>query len=188
MARFLTIVFAALLTVTAVPPASAQVPPGSYLRSCTNIQFDGATLSAFCVGAGGRSYPSRLAVGGCRGDIANINGQLLCAVGGGAPRPAYGGGPPPQYGGPPPQYDYPPPRQDYGGPPPYGQRYGRDDDDGGGYGLPGGSWRRSCGNPMMRGPILFAECQRQDGRIQQARADIRACRRFANINGQLACE
>jgi hypothetical protein len=149
------------------------------LRSCTNIQFDGYTLSAFCVGAGGESYPSRLAVGSCRGDIANINGQLLCASGG---RPY--GGPPPQYGGPPPQYGYPPPRQDYGGPPPYGGG----DEYAGGFGLPGGSWRRSCGNPSMRGPILFAECQRGDGAIQPARADTRVCRRFANINGQLVCE
>lgn len=180
------IIIAGLLwaVIAATMPASAQVPPGSYLRSCSNIQFDGNTLSAFCVGPGGRSYPSRLAAGSCRGDIANINGRLLCAGGGGAPRPQYGGGPPPQYGGPPPQYDYPPPRQDYGGPPPYrgGGEYG------GGFGLPGGSWRRSCGNPVMRGPILFAECQRTDGRIQPSRADIRACRRFANINGQLACE
>lgn len=172
--------------IAAACPASAQVPPGSYLRSCTNIQFDGMTLSALCAGPGGRSFPTRLAAANCQGDIANINGQLTCAVGGGG-RPY--GGPPPQYGGgPPPQYGYPPPRPDYGGPPPYGRRYGRDDDDGGGFALPGGSWRRSCGNPVMRGPILFAECQRGDGRTQQARADIRLCRRFANINGQLACE
>jgi hypothetical protein len=178
-------IIAGLLWAVIAPmtPASAQVPPGSYLRSCTNIQFDGYTLSAFCIGAGGRSFPSRLAAGNCRGDIANINGQLLCAGGGGAPRPPYGGGPPPQYGGPPPQYGGPPPQ--YGYPPPR-QEYG--EDYGGGFGLPRGSWRLSCGNPVMRGPILFAECQRGDGAIQPARADTRVCRRFANINGQLTCE
>jgi hypothetical protein len=161
---------AILIMIAAAYPASAQVPPGSYLRSCTNIQFDGLTLSALCLGPEGQSFPTRLAAANCRGDIANINGQLMCAVGGGRP-----------YGGPPPPYGYPAPRPD--GPTPYGQRYGGDDDDDGGFALPGGSWRRSCGNPVMRGPILFAECQREDGRVQPARADIRACRRFANING-----
>jgi hypothetical protein len=182
-------IFTAILAIIATaPPAVAQVPPGGYLQTCRNVQFDGFNLSAMCQGAGGQFYPTRLAgAGHCRGDIANINGQLVCAGGGGAPRPQYGGGPPPQYGGPPPQYGYPPPRQDYGGPPPYRRDYG-DDDDRGGFGLPRGSWRLTCGNPVMRGPILFAECQRGDGGIQPTRADTRYCRRFANINGQLACE
>jgi len=182
----LIIIFVALLTtIVAVPPSAAQVPPGGYLQTCSNIQFDGYTLSAVCQGPGGQGYPARLAgAGNCRGDIANISGQLACVGGGGAPQPQYGG----QYGGPPPQYGYPPPRRDYGGPRPYGRDYGGGDDDGGGFGLPRGSWRLTCGNPVMRGPVLFAECQRGDGGIQPTRADVRSCRRFANFNGQLACE
>jgi hypothetical protein len=194
-----TIIFGALLAViAAMPPASAQAPPGGYLQTCREVRFDGFNLSAMCLGAGGQFYPSRLAAAGnCRGNIANLNGQLVCTAGGGAPRPQYGGAPPPQYGGPPPQYGYPPPRQDYGrsdyggsgyGGPGYGRPYDRDRDDGGGFPLPGGSWRLTCGNPVMRGPILFAECERGDGAIQRAQADTRACRRFANINGQLMCQ
>ena len=189
MARFLIATFGALLAmIAAAPTASAQVPPGGYLQTCRDVQFDGFNLSAMCLGAGGQFYPSRLAgAGGCRGDIANINGQLVCAGRGGATRPQYGGGWSPQYGGPPPQYGYPPPRPDYDERR-YGRRYERDGDDGGGFGLPGGSWRLTCSNAVMRGPILFAQCERGDGAILPAQADIRACRRFANISGQLMCQ
>ena len=175
MARHLIIILSALLTMlAAAPPASAQVPPGSYFQSCQDVRFDGVMLSAVCLSGAGQLVPTRLAVGDCRGEIANLNGQLACPGGEGRPY----GGPPPQYGGgpppPTPPYGYPPPRRDYGGPP----RYGEGDYDGAVVGLPGGSWRASCGNPVMRGPILFADCQRGDGAIQQARADVRACRRL----------
>ncbi len=180
MARVLTIVFSALAVIVTASTASAQVPPGGYLQTCRNVRFDGYNLSAMCQGPGGQFYPSQLAAAGsCRGNIANLNGQLVCAGG----RPQYGGGP--QYGGPP-QYGYPA-RPEYGG---YGRPYDRDGDGdyGGGFPLPGGSWRLTCGNPVMRGPILFAECQRGDGAVQPSRADTRMCRRFANGNGQLMCE
>jgi hypothetical protein len=190
LAKTLIVVLGSLLAMlAAMPPASAQVPPGGYLQTCRDVRFDGFNLSAMCLGAGGQFYPSRLAgAGGCRGNIANLNGQLVCVAGGGAPRPQYGGGPSPQYGGPPAQYGYPPPRQEYGGPG-YGRPYDRDGDyGGGGFPLPGGSWRLTCGNAVMRGPILFAECERGDGAMLRAQADTRACRRFANINGQLVCQ
>ena len=55
LARLVTIVFAALLTMIAVvSPAVAQVPPSGYLQTCRNVQFDGFTLSAMCQGAGGQ--------------------------------------------------------------------------------------------------------------------------------------
>jgi len=190
LARRLIIILGALLTMLAVAsPASAQVPRGSYVQSCQDVRFDGVMLSAICLSVAGRYVPTRLAVGNCRGDISNTNGQLTCPGGG---VPGYGG-PPPRYGGaPPPPYGYPPPLPGDRAPPPppYGgsREYGGGREDGDGFDLPGGSWRRSCGNPVMRGPILIAECQRGDGRIQQARGDVRMCRRFANINGQLACE
>jgi CVNH domain len=195
LTRRLIIVAGALLTMLAVvPPASAQMPRGSYVQTCRDVRFDGATLSAVCLTAGGQSVATRLAVGACRGDISNLNGQLSCPGGGGQPY----GGRPPQYGGPPPQYDGGPPRSPYGYPPPrpgYGETappYGGGRDYGGGreYGgrLPGGSWRASCGNAVMQGPILFADCQRIDGRVVQARGDLRACARFGNANGRLTCE
>jgi len=186
--RVLITVLGALVAVIAVATtASAQVPPGGYLQTCRDVRFDGFNLSALCQAAGGQFFPSRLAgAGGCRGDIANLNGQLVCVGRGGAPRPQYGGGPPPQYGGPP-QYGYPPPRRDYDERS-YGRPYDRDGDYGGGFALPGGSWRLTCGNPVMRGPVLFAQCERGDGAMLPAQADTRACRRFANINGQLMCE
>ncbi len=172
---------ALLAVIGAATTASAQVPPGGYLQTCRDVQFDGFNLSALCLGAGDQFYPSRLAgAGSCRGDIANLNGQLVCVGRGGAPRPQYGGGPAPQYG-------YPPPRRDYDERP-YGRPYDRDGDYGGGFGLPGGSWKLTCGNPVMRGPVLFAQCERGDGAIVPAQADTRACRRFANINGRLMCE
>jgi hypothetical protein len=197
LARRLIIVVGALLAVLAAgAPASAQqIPPGSYAQTCQNIRFDGAVLSAACMSGAGRYVPTQLAVGSCRGAISNTNGQLTCpGGGGGGPGPGYGGRPP-QYGGgppPPPPYGYPPPPRPgygYGEPPPPPPPYGGSPSYGGGRdGLPRGSWRASCVNAGMQGPILFAECARGDGRYVPARGDLRACRRFANINGQLACE
>ena len=201
MGRRLIIAIGALLVVlSAGAPASAQrIPPGSYVQTCQNIRFDGAVLSAACLSGGGRYIPTQLAVGSCRGAISNTNGQLTCPGGGGGPGPGYGG-PPPQYGGgppPPPPYGYPPPpRPGYGygeppPPPPYGggREYGGGRDYGGGGRLPGGSWRASCQNAGMQGPILFADCERGDGRLVPARGDVRACGgRFGNTNGRLTCE
>ena len=178
MPKVLMPLFGALVAVIVVATtASAQVPPGGYLQTCRDVRFDGFNLSALCQGAGGQLFPTRLAgAGNCRGDIANLNGQLVCVGRGGGQRP--------QYGGPPP-YGYP--RRDYDERP-YGRPYDRDGDYGGGFALPGGSWRLTCANPLMRGPVLFAQCERGDGAMLPAQADARACRRFANINGQLMCE
>jgi len=181
------------MVLAAAQPASAQMPRGSYAQTCQDVRFDGVMLSAICLTARGQYVQARLAVSSCRGDISNINGQLTCPGGGG---PGYGGGPPPQYGGgppPPPPYGYrpgygnggPPPPPPYGG----GREYGGGRDYGGGGGrLPGGSWRASCVNAGMQGPILFADCARVDGRYVPAQGDVRACGRFGNSNGRLTCE
>lgn len=197
--RLIIAVGAFLLVLAAAQPASAQMqlPPGSYIQTCQRIQFDGDTLSAICMNTLGQGVPTRLAVASCRGAISNTNGQLSCPGGGGGQpygggRPPQFGGPPPGYGGgPPPPYGYPAPRPGYGyrEPPPYGggREYGSGRDYGGR--LPGGSWRASCSNPVMQGPILYAECQRVDGRTVQASGDVRACGgRFGNSNGRLTCE
>ncbi len=76
--------------------AQAQsTPQGSYLRSCAGAHVEGGALVARCQRDDGRENRSILAdVGGCRGDIANVNGQLVCRDHGGPP-PAYGSAAPP---------------------------------------------------------------------------------------------
>ena len=80
--------------------AHAQVPQGSYLRSCTNIRMEGRTLTAVCRRPDGREQRTALGeVDRCVGDIANNNGDLRCNR-----------GPTPGPGSPPPGYPLPPPR------------------------------------------------------------------------------
>jgi hypothetical protein len=101
------VVFAALaLGMQALAAASAlaqALPPGSYLQSCTQLHWAGTTLVAECATRDGRytgtGLPNALA---CRGEIANIDGQLRCLA---------AGGPPPGYGAPAPGYG----RPGYGG-------------------------------------------------------------------------
>jgi hypothetical protein len=170
---------AALVFLGSMSSSNAQVPGGSYQASCGNIRFDGEQLSAVCVDARGRRVPTSLDVRGCAGGIANNNGQLVCNVGG---PPGYGGGryhddeafDRPRRG----RYredeafDWPrrgPPPRDFGG------------------GLPGGSWRASCTNAEMRGPILNAMCLTARGDYRPASADVRQCPSFSNRNGSLVC-
>ncbi|MBV8889560.1 MAG: hypothetical protein JO305_07815 [Alphaproteobacteria bacterium] len=89
-------------------PAAAQTPPGSYLRSCTNVRVEGRTLKATCRRIDGREQVSELRdVDRCVGDISNENGILTCQQRGQVQAPGYGpppgapvgpGGPPPGYG------------------------------------------------------------------------------------------
>ena len=60
--------------------ARGQRPPaGSYQQTCSNISFDGQTLTATCMNVKGRPVRTSLArVERCRRDIANINGTLIC--------------------------------------------------------------------------------------------------------------
>jgi len=70
---------AALLVLAMTTPAGArEVPNGSYLQSCRNIEIHGDTLVADCLRVDGRWSRSGLDVGRCRGDIANNNGELVC--------------------------------------------------------------------------------------------------------------
>jgi hypothetical protein len=63
--------------------ARAQVPPGSYLRSCTDVRVRGGDLSAVCRRAGGGMRRTVLPdVRRCVGDIGNQNGVLVCNRGG----------------------------------------------------------------------------------------------------------
>jgi hypothetical protein len=52
---------------------------GSYQSSCTNVQMNGATLTATCTAPNGANISSSINPAQCRGgDIANVNGRLAC--------------------------------------------------------------------------------------------------------------
>ncbi len=57
----------------------SQPPPGSYQASCSDIQMVGIDLVAYCTNFGGTLDKAKLAnAHNCSGDIANLNGKLLC--------------------------------------------------------------------------------------------------------------
>jgi hypothetical protein len=54
-------------------------PPGSYQQSCYSITYEGGTLTATCLTITGTGVSTRLPFANrCNGDIANINGSLIC--------------------------------------------------------------------------------------------------------------
>jgi hypothetical protein len=56
-----------------------KLPRGSYRGTCSNVRFDGRTLSATCPDRRGRPVRTSIAnPNRCRRDIANINGTLMC--------------------------------------------------------------------------------------------------------------
>jgi hypothetical protein len=57
---------------------SNQPPFGSYQLSCNGIYMTGPILHASCLNRNGRAWETTLNVLGCKGDIANQNGQLSC--------------------------------------------------------------------------------------------------------------
>ena len=69
---------AALLALSLATPASAA-PAGSYQQTCRNIeQHRGQTLTAECRTRDGSWVDTRLDTSDCSGDIANMNGRLVC--------------------------------------------------------------------------------------------------------------
>ena len=69
---------AAILALSLATPASAA-PAGSYQQSCRNIeQHYGRTLTAECRTRDGSWNETRLDSSDCSGDIANMNGRLVC--------------------------------------------------------------------------------------------------------------
>jgi hypothetical protein len=85
---------AILMLLSALPAAPQQAgsaaPNGTYLKTCSNIHFDGKTLTASCTVAGtlGSQIKSVIAVTMCEGDIWNQYGYLYCF----ARRGTWGGG------------------------------------------------------------------------------------------------
>jgi hypothetical protein len=67
------------------PYGQAQgLPQGSFSQSCGNVAIQDDTLFAVCRTADGRDVRASLpSVSRCTGDIANNNGLLQCAYGGG---------------------------------------------------------------------------------------------------------
>ncbi|MFT4028062.1 MAG: CVNH domain-containing protein [Novosphingobium sp.] len=61
---------------------------------------------------------------------------------------------------------------------------------GGGWNLPGGSYRQSCRYPTMRGTYLSAQCRDANDRWMNSQINVRSCRsgNFENGNGRLYCE
>jgi hypothetical protein len=77
--------------VCARPAGVAGGPAGSYAATCLDIHRIGSTLFALCKKkAGTNSYQATSLTLGCRGDIANNDGNLVCNFT--APQPPTSGG------------------------------------------------------------------------------------------------
>jgi hypothetical protein len=61
---------------------TADLPPGTYMQSCTGPEMHGSTLAALCTSFFGTQWPASLAdADNCNStghDIANVNGYLRC--------------------------------------------------------------------------------------------------------------
>jgi len=58
---------------------SRDLPPGSYLQSCSDIGVRNGVLEANCGGSGNRRVQSSVSISTCRsGSFSNINGYLQC--------------------------------------------------------------------------------------------------------------
>jgi hypothetical protein len=55
-----------------------QLPAGSYLQTCNGCYADQSTLSCRCEDTHGSFHSTSLNYQYCRGDIANIDGNLSC--------------------------------------------------------------------------------------------------------------
>ena len=69
---------AMLISAAAVPSHAQNVPPGSYLQSCRNVETQGDRLVANCRRADGSWSRTALDVDRCVGGIANMDGRLTC--------------------------------------------------------------------------------------------------------------
>ncbi len=159
--------------------AKPQVPQGSYLGTCRNANiYQNTDLLAMCPNNQGQLAVVKLSnYALCGGDIANVNGQLVCRGVGG------GGG----YRPPPPPPPGPPPGQYYGGgygqgyqppppPPPQNRRY------------PPGTYLQSCQNARVNNGWLQASCADVRGYWHNTQIPLNQCRGdIGNANGRLIC-
>ncbi len=186
---------------------------GSYQQTCDSAYVNGNTLHARCADSSGYPRRTSINVNSCRGrDIANNNGQLVCANGNGNGGWNGGGVPPGSY-----QQTCTGAymsgstltatcRDQYNGnrratlniSSCQGRDIGNDNGNlrcdgyssGGGNGaaLPG-SYQQSCNGAYMRGSTLTATCPDQNGRYKRTTLNTSSCRGrdIANRNGQLTC-
>jgi hypothetical protein len=74
----------AMLSPLAAVSAAAQIPGGSYLQSCHDVQVRGDRMTATCrTGDGDWNQTSLNNIGQCAGGLANNNGRLACGTHGG---------------------------------------------------------------------------------------------------------
>lgn len=202
-------VFSVRVPAMAVPYGPDE-PTGSYQNSCVSIQMQGGNLYANCQDVNGRWHNAQLNMDQCPGGpVANNNGTLVCGPGGygisnSMPRGSW-------------RASCRNATQD--GTMLYAQcdngASGWNDTsmdlndcpsqvvdnsrgylvcrNGGGFGfrgVPPGSWRYSCRNASMEGPVIFAECNTGRGGWQQSSFDTNQCPggSLGNVHGNLACE
>jgi hypothetical protein len=59
--------------------SNRDLPPGSYIQSCSDIGIRGGVLEATCGGSDNRRVRSSISLRSCRsGSFSNINGYLQC--------------------------------------------------------------------------------------------------------------
>jgi hypothetical protein len=59
--------------------SNRDLPPGSYLQSCSDVGIRGGVLEATCGGSDNRRVRSSISLRSCRsGSFSNINGYLQC--------------------------------------------------------------------------------------------------------------
>lgn len=168
---------AAFLTLTAGSALAQPEPDGSFTDSCQNIQVRNGDLRAQCRTANGNwNWTTLDDYEQCDGDIANLNGELVCREGANDRDTGPRRGPPPPP--PPPRGDGPPPPPP---PPPGGWNNSGN--------IPNGSYRQTCRNVGVDGNDLDAECQDRNGRYRDTTLDdYRRCRGdIMNDNGNLRC-
>ncbi len=114
MTKFTAALMAALCLAAAAP--AAAIPPGTYQRSCKDIKLkdpdgESARLQARCLDNQGEWRRTSFELDRCWGDLANIDGELVCVADqrhggqGFRDQDGWGGGPgypPPGPPGPPP--------------------------------------------------------------------------------------
>jgi len=185
-------------------PASAQanIPPGSYKKSCKDIQLMvGNVLWAMCEKRDGTYQKSTLQLSQCEGDISNDNGRLTCKK---------------KPGKRPPKGSYQNSCKDI-------QVDGnqlrakcrkrngswnntkinykkcsgdiRNDngelrcDGGGDSKIPNGSYKDTCRDSYVEGNRLYSQCTRRDGSRNKTSIHYKNCSRdIWNDNGKLSCE
>ena len=70
-----------MLLPFAVTTAAAQMPGGSYLQSCRDVQLNGDRLVATCRSEHGHWNRTALSnIGRCAGGISNSDGRLVCGT------------------------------------------------------------------------------------------------------------